>query len=650
MVAIETVATDAKTTAMVEKYEYFKKKGIEYLEKLNETELSDMIDELNHYYYNNNPLLTDLQFDIIKEYVQTKYANNATVLKIGAPAGYEKNERKKVELPYEMASMNKIKPDTNSLEIWKSKYNGSYTISCKLDGVSGMYSTENKTQRLYTRGDGIIGQDITHIIPHLNLPICENTVVRGEFILSKPVFKEKYEKFFANSRNLVSGIINSKTLDDKIKDLHFVVYEVVKPALKPSEQMEFLKNQNFEVVLYKSQENVTNEMLSDILLEWRNEYNYEIDGIVVSDDKIHQRTKGNPEHSFAFKMVLTEQLAEAKVVDVIWTPSKDGYLKPRIRIEPVSLCGVTIEYATGFNGKFIEDNKIGVGSVVQIVRSGDVIPHIRSVTVPAENPKMPDVPYIWTDTRVDIILENVEDNITVREKNITAFFTFLNVDGLAAGNVKKIMKRGYDTIPKILKMSKSDYENIDGFQSKLSAKIFEGIQKSVSSANLIDIMGASNLFGRGLGVKKIAIIMATFPNILTDCETEQTKKTKLLTITGIGQENANAFVGNINHFMGFLKECGLEEKLKCPPPPPCNQENTGTLLKNVCMTKVRDAEIIEFFEKSGTTLENTIKKNTCVLIVKNHEDISNKTKFAKENKIPIMTTCEFKEKYMSNKI
>ena len=80
-----------------------------------------------------------------------------------------------------------------------------------------------------------------------------------------------------------------------------------------------------------------------------------------------------PSISFAFKMILDDQTAEAKVLDVLWAPSKDGYLKPRIQIEPIDLGGVTITYATGFNAAFIEKNKINVGAVVEIVRSGDVI-------------------------------------------------------------------------------------------------------------------------------------------------------------------------------------------------------------------------------------------------------------------------------------
>ena len=95
------------------------------------------------------------------------------------------------------------------------------------------------------------------------------------------------------------------------------------------------------------------------------------------------------------KMVLSDQVAEAKVVDIIWTPSKDGYLKPKIRIEPISLGGVKIEYATAFNAAFVETNKLGIGALVQLVRSGDVIPYIMKVSMPAENIKMPNEKYVW---------------------------------------------------------------------------------------------------------------------------------------------------------------------------------------------------------------------------------------------------------------
>ena len=631
----------------------FKKDGVSVLEKLSETELENMITVANEQYYNTKkPIASDAEYDIIVEYMERIYPNNLVLEGVGA-----KVEKNKVTLPYEMASMDKIKPDTGALQSWKTKYKGPYILSCKLDGVSGLYTTEGETAKLYTRGDGKVGQDITHLLKVLKLPKEKGYVVRGEFIILKSVFDEKYKKTFANPRNLVSGIVNSKTIDEKAKDLHFIAYEVIKPQLKPSEQMKKLEELGHKVVQNRLDENITNETLSDTLIDWRTNYEYEIDGVIVTDDKIHIRKSGNPEHAFAFKMVISDQVAEAKVLDVIWTPSKSGYLKPRVRIEPIRLGGVTIEYATGFNGNFVETNKIGIGAVIELVRSGDVIPHIKSVTTPAETAKMPNVSYHWTDTHVDIILDDVSLDETVQEKNITAFFTSLEVDGLSSGNVKRLMKAGYNTIPKILHMKKTDFEKVEGFKEKMINKIHDGIHSKIEKASLIDIMSASNMFGRGIGTKKITPIMTAYPNILTSKETQEEKKEMLVQIQGIGKENAKSFVENIENFMRFLDEAKLTSKLNK------KLENTISLKnekvedkeekdishplyeKHIVMTKVRDKYIIEQLKKLGGIMDDNMGKNTDVLITKSYEDVSNKTKKAKEMGIPIFTPADFVKKY-----
>ena len=419
----------------------FKHNGISVLENLNENQCALILKEANKSYYNEQPLMSDNEYDIVKEFIEHKYPTNAEIKAIGAPI-----ERNKVTLPYEMWSMDKIKPDTNALTNWLTTYKGPYVLSCKLDGVSGLYTTEGRDPKLYTRGNGKVGQDITHLIPYLRLPKTKNIVIRGEFIINKSTFDTKYKATFANPRNMVAGIINHKTINETIKDVDFVAYEVIKPSLKPIEQLEFLKTLDVQCVLYKVEKSLTNELLSETLVDWRKNNPYEIDGVIVANNGVYDRTSSNPEHAFAFKMVLSDQIAEAKVVDVIWTPSKDGYLKPRVRIEPIQLGGVRIEYATGFNGSFIQDNKIGIGALIELIRSGDVIPYIRKVITPSSQPKMPSIPYKWNDTHVDIMLENIEDDQTVREKNITGFFRGIGVVGLSSGNIAKMIKAGYDTI------------------------------------------------------------------------------------------------------------------------------------------------------------------------------------------------------------
>jgi NAD-dependent DNA ligase len=629
----------------------FKKDGIKVLDTLSEKDVETMIIVANDAYYNSkNPLLTDNEYDIVREYAETKYPDNQTIKQVGAPI-----TKNKVTLPYNMPSMDKIKPDTNALTTWTQKYSGPYVLSCKLDGVSGMYTTEGPEPKLYTRGDGKVGQDVSHLLRALNLPPKKEGnaghVVRGEFILPKHVFDEKYKAQFANPRNLVSGIVNSKTLDDKTRDLHFVAYEVINPPLKISEQMALLAELGHEVVKHQMVDSLTNDLLSETLLDWRANYEYEVDGVIVADNNLHPRKDGNPEHAFAFKMVISDQMAEAKVVDVLWTPSKSGYLKPRVQIEPIKLGGVTIQYATGFNGDFIEKNKIGVGAVIQLVRSGDVIPHIKSVTTPAEITKMPDQPYTWTKNHVDIVLENVEEDVTVRRKNITEFFTKLEVDGLSGKTVEKIMDAGFDTIPKILKMTKADFAKVKGFQETMVNKIHDGIRAQVGKATLLDIMAASNLFGRGIGERKIRPILEAEPTILTDPGTAEEKYQRLIRIKGIGQENAQSFTQNIDRFLAFLEACGLADKLTQAPAPAPKENvlvrNDHPLSgKHVVMSGVRDAAVKARVESLGGVVDDTIGSKTFILVVKSKgEKETSKMKYAREHNIEIMEPAEFLEKY-----
>ena len=621
--------------------EEFRKKGISILDTLNEHQLSELLRNASKAYYNQEPFLTDNEFDIIKDYVEDKYPSNQSILEIGASV-----EKNKVKLPYFMGSMDKIKPDTGALDSWMDKYKGPYVISCKLDGVSGLYTTEGSTPKLYTRGDGKVGQDISHLIPHLRLPKSKGLVIRGEFIIPKSVFLSKYKSNFANPRNMVAGIINHKTISEAVTDLHFVAYELMKPVIKPSQQLELLATLDVETVLYKLENTLSNELLSDTLLEWRQSYVYEIDGVIVTDDKMYERKSRNPEHSFAFKMVLSDQIVEAKVVDVIWSPSKDGYLKPRVQIEPLNLGGVKIEYATGFNAAFINDNKVGVGSVIELIRSGDVIPHIRKIVVPAEEAKLPTVPYKWNDTHVDIMLENIESDETVREKNITGFFRGIGVEGLSSGNVARIIQAGYDTIPKIIQMTVADLLTVDGFKEKTAIKLFNGIKDKIDSASLVTIMSGSNIFGRGFNEKRLELIMESYPNVLISDETNVEKIAKVSAIKGMAFKSSEAFVDRIPNFIHFIEEAGLTNKLSQVASPKQFDTLNPLFGKTIVMTGFRDADLQNKLKDVGAKIGTSVSNTTFVVLVKNLDEDTGKAADAKKLGIPLMTLEGFQEKYL----
>lgn len=632
----------------------YRTKGLTTLTK---KELEELLAFLNHAYFNQSTsFVTDSEFDTIKEYYEKtfgikKKSSSAAVAVVGAP----EEKGLKVTLPYFMASMDKIKPDTSSLSNWCSKYKGPYILSCKLDGVSGLLvSRQGETQvKLYTRGDGIIGQDISHLIPHLRgLPMTflqekeREVAIRGEFLISKANFVSKYKNEFANARNMVAGAINHKHVHSSImKDVDFVAYEVISPVLTPSEQLQYLKTNQFRCVPYMTTMALTNDSLSHLLLEWREKQPYEIDGIIVANDKVYPRSSvlQNPEWAFAFKMVLTDQVAEAQVVEVIWTPSKDGYLKPRVRILPIFLGGVMIEYATGFNAAFIHDHKIGVGAIIEIIRSGDVIPHISAVKVPAAAPMMPPedtVSYKWNDTHVDIVLQDLDSNEMVREKNITGFFKGVGVDGLGSGNVRRIMDAGFKTVAQILNMSVADFLKVEGFQMTMAQKIYQGIHTKLADVSLLTLMSCSNIFGRGFSEKKMELILAAYPDILLSNESSNLKVKKLAEIKGLASKTAEAFVERIPHFLAFLEECHLSKKMDVQVPMSTSLGTASTsgayTDKTFVTSGFRDKELETKLKSIGAKIGSNVTKNTHMLIVKDITDNTQKIIDAKKYGIPIV--------------
>ena len=261
------------TTPTIKKHiQSFRNNGADILDKLSKKMLQKILETSREAYYNDEPIITDNEYDIFKEYMEKKDSKNVEVTAIGADVKADK-----VKLPYFMGSMDKIKPDTNAIERWKKQFTGPYVISSKLDGVSGLYSTEG-TPALYTRGNGKVGQDISKFIGKLHMPepqnIPQNIVVRGEFIIRQDIFKVYYGANFSNARNFVSGVINSKSPSiEKLGHVDFVAYELIKPELKPSDQFEFLKKNGFIVSNFDEVLDILHELIDRPDLLKRNSQN-----------------------------------------------------------------------------------------------------------------------------------------------------------------------------------------------------------------------------------------------------------------------------------------------------------------------------------------------------------------------------------------
>ena len=624
----------------------FQEKGISVLKKRTEAQLSNMIIYANDAYYNKKPILDDNTYDIMKEYMERTYPDNATLDLVGAPM-----EKGMVPLPYELWSMDKIKPDTKALGRWLTKYKGPFVISGKLDGISALYTNEGEEPKLYTRGDSSEGMDISYMIPYLKLPKEKGIAIRGELIIAEETFKKKYEGTkagqYKNPRNFVTGVVvaSKKREPAKWRDIDFVAYEVIKPSLKPSAQMSWLTDHKVITVIHTVKQKITNEVLSEILVDWRDNYKYEVDGIIVTNDKIYPRQHKNPTFAFAFKMVLSDQIAEAKVLDVLWSPSKDGFIKPVIQIEPVRIKGVDIEYATAYNAEFVLKNKIGIGALVKMVRSGDVIPKIMEVVKPAQKAKMPDIPWKWNATHVDAILKDTENNPVVLMKNIAHFFKKVDVVGLGRGNITRIIGAGFRSVPAILKMTKDDFLKAEGFKERMAKKVYDSIRERMAAVDLPRLMAATNIFGRGMGERRIRAILKAYPDILTKKESTAEKIEKVAVIGGFGQKTGVAFVQYIPNFLEFIQETNLKGKLT-QKPATAKTSSHPLADKRIVMTGFRDKALVEELTKLGAKLSNSVSKNTFAVIVKDLDATTGSAEIARSKNIPLMTPAEFRKKYL----
>ena len=605
-----------------------------------------MLEAADDAFFNTDQtIFSDDIYDMIKEYLKKQDPKNLYLKKVGMQIKFNKET-----LPFYLGSLDKIKDDEKEIERWKNKYSGDVIISEKLDGISCLLYYENSRAKLLTRGNGYEGQNITHILPYLNIDLSklnDKIAIRGELIISRSDW-EKNSHVGANARNVVAGLVHSKTINAEVAPMiQFVAYDVLYPRSSLSMSLRMVTDANISVVrnVTLKRENLNIEKLSDILQEWRKTSLYEIDGIVVHDDKAHKLTPGkNPKYAFAFKTILTHEKAEVIVTDVVWNISKHRYAKPLVKFNEVTLSGVKIKQATGFNAAYIQNNKIGPGSRIIIVRSGDVIPHILSVLTPASigQGKMPEFEYIWSDTGVDIMIPGSEKN---RDQDIKAFVHFMNtlsVDGVKEGVIKKFYDAGFDSLSKILKMTYDDIIQIEGFKDKSATNISQSLGK-IKCVECHKLMAASNIFGRGFGEKKIKMIIDKYPFIIKDKKrTEELTVFDIMNVDGVAKISAEQFIQFLPQFMIFYEEMDI----KCG----CNINPTAVVVKKnifegkkIVFSGFRNKEWEKMIEQSNGKIVTSISKSADYLVVKDKNAKTSKIQMALDAGVTIVSQDEFED-------
>lgn len=612
----------------------------------------------DEYYNNGSSPLSDNEFDSLKELYEKMHKQKFNYM----------GSNGKTPLPCYMGSLNKCK-DEHSIELYKNrctveyrfdsdKKDHQYVISDKIDGISILLKFDGIQTQMFTRGDGSFGQDISHLVQYIQLGSLnyafiqryktEPIIVRGELVIYKDIYEKKYKNDFKNPRNMVAGIINSKEIrKDILSDFTFVCYSLKTESLyKQDVYDEFLFLKSLGFIIPKIQL-MTNEQLNvKSLSEYLNTYKlkrpYEIDGLVVSDCKRHTEINGeNPKYTIAFKMG-GEQI-ESVVVDVEWAITKHGVLKPRVRIQPVLLSGVKITYLSGFNAKFIQDNRIGKGSVVLVTRSGDVIPHIIKCVQPSV-PIFPECDYVWAPNGIDI--QSVEENTDAQwVKRIVCLFETVGIKSVKDGVLNQLVKDGINTNELLFTVTKERLLKIDGFKDKSSENIYQAITELRHQANLLDIMIGSCIF-KGFGEKKLQkiITISEITNyILEDLDYDEEELKLKLNEKGF-DKSSEVIINSLPNFKEYYDSIKEYFKHSRQIPQPVGFIDS----ESYCFTGFRDAGLEKCITEQGDVIHDNLTKSTTYLVIKDSDVVSSKIDKAKKYGVKIITKREAEEKYSNN--
>jgi NAD-dependent DNA ligase len=442
---------------------------------------------------------------------------------------------------------------------------------------------------------------------------------------------------------MVSGLVSSKTSREGLNDIDFITYEIVTSKQSPSQQFKKLKSLHFKTAKYIDTYSLTIQELSETLIQFKEESDYDLDGLIVHSDHPYTRnTSGNPDYMFAYKMRCDDDIHETRVKHIEWNVSKWGYLKPVAIIEPVITQSVTISRVTAHNARYIVDNNIGVNSIIKVTRSNDVIPYITEVVTPT-TPDLPDN-YYWDKNHVNIISNQTSDMMCI--KLLSDFFSKLNIKHVSEATVSKLVSNGLDTFIKIIKADKKRLLEIPEFKDKSAERIYTNIKEGLKNIKLSLFLGASSVLGYGIGTRKVEALLTQIPDLMTIYKTKT--KTELLnlitSVQGFSVKTATKIISNLPNADKLLQETKDYVTFESKKEP----SSSSLLDYKIVISGFRDASLEKTIIDNGGKVISAVSKNTTLLIVSDKNSDSSKITKAKSLNIPVYDREEF-NKFLSSK-
>lgn len=471
--------------------------------------IKTLIQAREDYYNKGESNLTDEQFDNLEDTLRELDSNNDYFKSVGIDVTYGE----KVKHLFPMLSTDKAKTITEVMH-WINKTTKNslcYVIEPKIDGLSGsLYYEDGILKTIATRGNGIEGQNVTHVQDYINIPktidLEGDVEVKGEFYIPKNT-----ELGNEKLRNKCSGIINRKSYLKDLKYVKFIAYQLKRKNNVTdfeSKNLEILEKLNFKTILFNTTiieestiENTVNEIknYNNLYLEkFRNSWEYETDGLVitVNDSKlreiINKKWEVNRFNHYEIALKPPTVSQETPLKDIEWNISHHGNLIPTAIFETIDIDGAQISRASLHNFQNVFDLNLKQGCILEVERANDVIPYIKRNLNQDEEP----------ETSIDLYPskcpscdgELVKDGVNLSCKNkkcpeqsiqkIIYWCKKAEVKDFSEASIKTLFKE--EIISDVLSLYtnlvdpdyKADIISIAGFGEKKVNKIISEIDKS----------------------------------------------------------------------------------------------------------------------------------------------------------------------------
>lgn len=655
-------------------------------------ELIKIINEADYNYHTlDNPTITDQEydkylrelFDLEEEHPELVRSDSPTQHAGGKIIdGFEKVEHK---IP--MMSLSDVFSESEVIafdeRIRKEGIHPQYMCELKIDGLSvSLLYEKGVLVRAATRGDGVIGEDITHnakTIKTIPLKLNEEVdiEVRGEIFMNKKTLleineerKKNNEPLLQNCRNAAAGSI--RQLDSSVaakRKLDTFIYHLPNPEdfgiSTHDDAIAYMKKLGFKT-------NPNNRLVNDItdvltfieeMGQKRPTLAYDIDGIVIKVNNLADQQKLGftakyPKWATAYKFPAEEVLT--KLTDIIFTVGRTGQITPNAVLEPVIVAGSTVKRATLHNEDYVIAKDLKIGDIVSIRKAGDVIPEVVEAKKERrkglekdfkmiENCPMCGEKLVKKEGQVDYFCFN--KNCPARKIESLIHFASrdaMNIDGLGDRIIEDFFNFGFiEKVSDIYKLEnhRKDLITLEGYGNKSVANLLDAID--TSKHNSLEKL----VFGLGIphvGAKTAKILASNFKTMEN---LEQATIEDLVKIPDIGEIIAKSVVTyfateeNIDE-LERLKKQGINMTYLGK----AQQENSNFKDKSFVLTgsleKYSRDEAKEIIESFGGKTVDSVSKKTSVVIV--GENPGSKYDKAKQLGIEIWTENDFLEKIDNN--